>query len=495
MKILTSFIFLILIQPLFAQQPCWIRLDADLPQGGHGSAVGVDLQNNIYVLSSFSYPEWWNHGTTIIKYSPSGDKLWSHSYQVDTASVSGFVVNDQGSSFVIYEESGFYYFGGIYAVDSSGNEIFSHSFYDYTFFSVDCDQQGNSYVTGLKAFSFNNFELVLIKFNTTGEIEWERILNTPNSNSYGRSVVATDSVVYAAGPTWYSHIVIKYDPLGNSLDTAYFFHDPEEEYYYRSLHGQVDQSGNIYFYALCQELIGIWHSFIYKFNYSLEQQWHDSTTLTNERLLDLTIDQSQDLVFCGYDYSNSRPLRIKYNQNGIKEWSIVLADGIGEFWSVASSGDNNFFTGRVHFADTIEKMLVYMTDPNGNFKSQYIYPTTSGCSSRGYGNLVDHNNQVVAVGKYEDTLSYCLTVKFDAITGDIKVNNDDNAIILYPNPVSENLFVTSSITGKYEIFNSQGNHISKGTITPGITSLPVSDFPSGIYFIHIGTSSYKFLKY
>jgi hypothetical protein len=495
MKTLISIILLTLIQPVIAQQPCWIRLDSDFPHGGHGSAVGVDLQNNLYVLSSFSYPGWWDHGTTIIKYSPSGEKLWSHSIQVDTASVSGFVVNDQGSSFVIYEESNFYFFGGIYALDSSGNEIFSHSFLDYTFFSVDCDQQGNSYVTGVKVFSFNNWELVLIKFNDAGVIEWERILSTPTSNSQGRAVVASDSTIYVAGHTDYSHIAIKYDPLGNPLDTAYFFQDIWGEYYYRSLHSQVDQSGNIYFYALCQESGGIWHSFIYKFNSSLEQQWHDSTTLTNERLLDLAFDQSQDLVFCGYDFSNYRPLRIKYNQNGTKEWSIVLEDGIGEFWNVASSGDNNFFTGRVHFADTIERMLVYMTDPNGNFKSQYMYPTACGCSSRGNGLLVDNNNQVVAVGNYEDTVSYCLTVKFDVITGDIKVNNNYETIILYPNPVLENLFVTSSITGKYEIFNSHGNHISKGTITPGITSLPVSDFPSGIYFIRIGTSSYKFLKH
>jgi len=495
MKILTYIIFSTLLQPLFAQQPSWIRLDADLPHGGHGSAVGVDLQNNLYVLSSFSYPEWWDHGTTIIKYSPSGDKLWSHSYQVDTASVSGFVVNDQGSSFVTYEESGFYFFGGIYAVDSSGNEIFSHSFYDYTFFSVDCDQQGNSYVTGLKAFSFNNFELALIKFNTAGEVEWERILSTLSSNSQGRAVVATDSTVYVAGHTDYSHIAIEYDPFGYPLDTAYFFHDPSGEYYYRSLYGQVDLSGNIYFYGICEELMGIRHSFIYKFNSSLDQQWHDSTTLTDQQLFDLTFDQLQDLVFCGYDYSNSRPLRIKYQQNGIKEWSIVLEDGAGEFRSVASSGDNNFFTGRVYFPDTVVRMLLYVTDPLGNFKSQYIYPTTSGCASRGYGILLDHDNQVVAVGKYEDTLSYCLTVKFDVLTGDIKINNNDDAMILYPNPVSENLFVTTSITGKYEIFNSQGNHISKGTITPGITSLSVSDFPSGIYFIRIGTFSYKFLKY
>jgi hypothetical protein len=495
MKILTSILLLTIIQPVFTQQPSWIMLDADLPHGGHGSAVGVDLQNNLYVLSAFSYPGWWDHGTTIIKYSPSGDKLWSHSNQVDTASVSGFVVNDQGSSFVIYEESSFYFFGGIYALDSSGNEIFNHSFLDYTFFSVDCDQLGNSYVTGLKSFSFNNFELALIKFNAAGEIEWERTLNTPNSNSYGRSVVATDSVVYAAGPSWYSHIVIKYDPLGNSLDTAYFFHDPEEEYYYRSLHGQVDQSGNIYFYALCQELVGIWHSFIYKFNSSLEQQWHDSTTLTNERLLDLTFDQSQDLVFCGYDYSNSRPLRIKYTQNGTKEWSIVLEDGAGEFWSVASSGDNNFFTGRVYFPDSVTRMLLYVTDPMGNFKSQYIYPTTSGCASRGYGILLDHNNQVVAVGKYKDTISYCLTVKFDVLTEDFKVNNDDDAIILYPNPASDYLQVKSGIAVNYKIFNSSGQFIQKGALTSGINSLSVSNLTNGIYFIRIGTSSYKFLKH
>lgn len=495
MKILTSIILLTLIQPSFAQQPSWIRLDADIPHGGHGSAVGVDLQNNLYVLSAFSYPEWWDHGTTIIKYSPSGDKLWSHTKQVDTASVSGFVVNDQGSSFVIYEEAGFYYFGGIYALDSSGNEIFSHSFYGYTFFSVDCDHQGNSYVTGLKAFSFNNFELALIKFNAAGEVEWERILSTPSSNSQGRAVVATDSIVFVSGTTWYSHIALKYDSFGNALDTVYFFHDPWGEYYYRLLHGELDLSGNIYFFGICEELSGTWQSFIYKFNSSLDQLWHDSTTLADQQLFDLTFDQSQDLIFCGYDYSNHCPLGIKYQQNGTKEWTLILEDGTGAFRSVASSDENILFIGRSYFTDSVTRMLVYVTDPQSNFKSQYIYPTASGCSSRGNGLLVDHNNQVVAVGNYEDTVNYCLTVKFDVITGDIKVMNIDDNIILYPNPASDYLYVKSRIALNYKILNSSGQFILKGTLTPGISSVSVSNLTNGIYFIRIGTSSYKFLKH
>lgn len=279
--ILNAFLSVLVI----SQEPVWTELEADPPYGGDGRKVGIDLNNNVYVLSVWSYPGWWDHGSTIIKYSPEGEKLWTQSNQVDTASVFGYVVNDFGYSYVIWNEVNFHHYGGIQAVDSSGNEIYYHSSYEYAFFAVDCDNDGNAYVLGNKIYSFNNWDLVLIKYNIQGEMEWEKTWTTPGANSLGRAVIVNENNIYAAGNSWYSNFVLKYNSDGNLLDTAYFFHDFGGEYIYRSLKGEKDGSDNIYLYGRNEAMEGyIKHSFIYKFDSDLNKLWHDTSTLFNQGL-------------------------------------------------------------------------------------------------------------------------------------------------------------------------------------------------------------------
>ena len=126
------------------------------------------------------------------------------------------------------------------------------------------------YVTGLKKYGFNNWDLVLIKFNSTGQVLWEQTYDIPGINTSGKTVVVVDSIVYAAGNSWYSNIALKYDLQGNLETNANFFDDPWGEYIYRSLHGNKDNEGNIYFYGQNQAEEGaIKQSFIYKFDPAL----------------------------------------------------------------------------------------------------------------------------------------------------------------------------------------------------------------------------------
>lgn len=66
---------------------------------------------------------------------------------------------------------------------------------------------------------------------------------------------------------------------------------------------------------------------------------------------------------------------------------------------------------------------------------------------------------------------------------------------LYPNPVSETLFVNGLTSGvTYKIHNIQGTVFMEGTTSDGKIFTNVADLPQGIYFLSIEGSVLKFIK-
>lgn len=68
-------------------------------------------------------------------------------------------------------------------------------------------------------------------------------------------------------------------------------------------------------------------------------------------------------------------------------------------------------------------------------------------------------------------------------------------INIYPNPVSENLTIESIISGNLGIFNATGMLVYSKEIIQGTTSLNVSNFSSGYYFVKINASNESCFNY
>ena len=77
MRTIFVFSFFIFVFTVFSQQltPEWIRLKNSSPYIGGGGSVSVDQDNNLYILSGWAYPGWWDYGATVLKYSGNGDFL------------------------------------------------------------------------------------------------------------------------------------------------------------------------------------------------------------------------------------------------------------------------------------------------------------------------------------------------------------------------------------------------------------------------------------
>ena len=71
------------------------------------------------------------------------------------------------------------------------------------------------------------------------------------------------------------------------------------------------------------------------------------------------------------------------------------------------------------------------------------------------------------------------------ITSVNQVNKNKNYILLFPNPVSELLNISSEQSCRIKIFNSQGQLMAEEKIAEPIKTLPVKNFPAGLYFVEL----------
>jgi hypothetical protein len=70
--------------------------------------------------------------------------------------------------------------------------------------------------------------------------------------------------------------------------------------------------------------------------------------------------------------------------------------------------------------------------------------------------------------------------------------NEEDKIIVFPNPTSEKIKLNLLENIDYQIFNSVGVLENKGKTTNG--EIDVRQLLSGIYFIDINSKRYKFVK-
>lgn len=103
-------------------------------------------------------------------------------------------------------------------------------------------------------------------------------------------------------------------------------------------------------------------------------------------------------------------------------------------------------------------------------------------------------NKIILGGGYEQmnfSDNFALErVVIDSETS-IKLNNySSNDLIIFPNPVKENLYFNTEIA--FEIINIQGK-ILLSSVTP-VKSVNIGSLRTGVYFIRFGNSVQKFIK-
>ncbi len=346
-------------------------------------------------------------------------------------------------------------------------------------FDIKVDALGNSYLTG-RFYGTANF----------GGIS----LNT--NSSYAKTFTA----MYDANGNalWAKEATSTADNYGNSVT--------------------FDASGNCYvmgYFSLAMTFSGVTITprinnidyFLVKYNASGNLEWAkriDGDFIANLKYMTHIVSDAAGNIFIAgsENVSNTKTSMIaKYSSDGNLIWKKT---GLSNFQNFAydialnRNGEISIIGNAVTILTfdnvTINKSGMYIArfDAQGAIIAAYQSTNTTPSSENGFAVCTDDYNNIYCAGFFSGTPSFGPS-SLSTNTSDVFIakitsnalnvnNNKQSPLIVYPNPViGSTLFISNADDAPYEIINSMGQVVQRGTIEN--SSIDVSALPSGLYIL------------
>ena len=306
----------------------WIRYYAGSGNSyDEASDIAVDHENNIY-----SAGESENYSAAIVKYSPSGDVLWSKSFSSGNIirSVGELIIDSQNKVIL----TGLY--GGsqsaVVKLNSHGTILWNKLYNTYYnqgsgINSSVIDEENNIYLFGNTEITGNRIFCFTVKYDTDGEEEWTRVYRNselPNTQSHAVSIASNrKGGVYLGGfcggtmgigPL--DFFVINYSSSGDSVWVKKYSNGNTN--YLRKI--KSDLNGNLYLAGQVSSPQGVaWGTM--KFNSAGNMDWYASYP-GEESGYDIEINNSGDVFvtgtnFLGMGTSDITTIKYSYSLTGI----------------------------------------------------------------------------------------------------------------------------------------------------------------------------------
>lgn len=282
------------------------------------TAMAVDASGNVYVTGSTSGGAVSGNDFCAIKYTPTGDTAWVRKY------------NGTGNN----------------------NDIAR---------SIVVDAAGNVYVTGesRNGSSFDTEDYVTIKYSPTGDSLWVRRYDGPGGKrDFPAKIGLDDSAnVYVTGLSIGSAsamdiTTIKYDTNGNEQWVRRWSGDATFAFSSAATGMVATGSGNVYITGHVNNQSTFWDFVTLKYDRDGTKKWHAyyAGPLDNvsEEATAIAIDANENVYVTGTN-SQSQPVTIKYNSDGIEQWTTALDPDAPSPKSIAVDGSRNVYTGCENF--------------------------------------------------------------------------------------------------------------------------------------------------
>jgi hypothetical protein len=215
-------------------------------------------------------------------------------------------------------------------------------------FKIVTDSSGNVYAVGADQLNSSPYTVwvVVVKFNSSGAIQWQRRLETNNNTISSSIALDTSNNVYIVTSDYGATsnlIAAKYDSSGTIQWQKRFYSTTGAGSEGTGL--AVDSAGNVY---ACGRAFG--SAFIVKFNTAGVYQWVYS--LSGPYAYGMTVDSSDNLYMVGNMYNSvsakQEMVLLKIDSSGTQQWQRTLGktstDTYGYATTVDSSG-NVYVTG------------------------------------------------------------------------------------------------------------------------------------------------------
>ncbi|KXK56795.1 MAG: PKD repeat protein [Chlorobi bacterium OLB5] len=392
--------------------------------------------------------------------------------------------------------------------NSSGDTAWTRTYPQSTNVGVVADSVGNVYITGYFGPSFGPYDIITIKYNPAGILQWQKIYDSGLNDQCSDIEMDKAGNIYIGGLSGNQSLIIKYNISGDTLWTRKY---SEINYRFPVIDLHLDSKNNIYITGnRLHTTNSSGAQFTIKYDSNAVFKWINNPLITNMQFaVKLGVDNTENVYVTGSSFFG-KILTIKYDINGNQLWEKIydgpgvgtdrpsdlkinslgnivitgLSTGIGtggDFVTILynTSGDSLWVKtyngigngGDIAFSLKIDNLNnIYITGGSlGNFSDydfvtikynlegiqQWLmrYPNEVGGGGISYNVMVDNqkNLYITGLGNSSGINGY-ITIKYSQTVGNIPIiNNLPNKNKLeqnYPNPFNPKTKI------KYQIVNN-----------------------------------------
>lgn len=490
----------------------------------------VDAAGNIYVIGTiFNESIDW----LIIKYSPSGERLWftqfNEDYGGDRDDIPHAIAVDNLGNVYVTGES--YYLSADYLTikyNSQGTELWQKRYggpgQDIAL-GIALDENRNVYVTG-KEMTSGNLNCVTLKYSSGGTLLWEKSYDGPSGNyDMGKVIAAaSDGSIYVAGSTetpsnGYDYLLIKYNSSGTEQWVRTFDGPAHGTDGVRNM--VLGYNSSIFITGISEGNGTDYDYLTVRYNAAGYIQWskrYNGPVNGDDRAVSLAVDDIGNTYVTGYSMSNLGYdyATVKYSLNGTFQWlkredgSNASDDYAGDI-AVDDDGDI-YVTGHFKKANDNYLMATVKYSSSGSQKWVKKY-SVSGKVSEGRNIFVDGSENIIVAGMsdqsgsghgwYEQFLVVKYTQSPYIIVNRNGIPTEFSLSQNYPNPFNPVTKISFSIPDNsytrltvYDISGKLAAELVNGVLEAGSYNIDfnASQLASGTYFYRIDAGSFTDVK-
>lgn len=329
--------------------------------GGGGSEVGqqivVDNSYNSYTTAQTNATD-----SSLVKYDFEGTVQWQRQ-------LAGSGNNDQPYGIALDSSSNVYFTGRTNSVGSGGLDILIAKYdnsgtlqwqrafgggSDENGFEIGLDSNDNLYVIGsTKSAGTGTQSYILSKWDSSGTIQWQRVLGGSGAESEPRLAIDSSGNIYGTGYTNTSGFgnldmnVFKYDSSGNLQWQRTFGGSGNDV----ATGIAVDSADNVYVTGYSNSSPADGEDMVLaKFNSSGTLQWQRIVGLGgSEVALDVTVDSLDNIYVSGRHSQNSQGSNdaaiLKYDSSGVIQWQRMIGGADEDYpYGIATDPAGNVYT-------------------------------------------------------------------------------------------------------------------------------------------------------
>jgi uncharacterized delta-60 repeat protein len=295
--------------------------------------------------------------------------------------------------------------------------------------AIAVDNDGNVYIAGNSDSTFTGTDYIIIKYNSSGEVLWERRYNGPGNGNDVANAITLDGQgnVYVTGSSYgwtFDYATIKYSSSGVQQWVSRYYGPGVSDDYATAI--AVDGDVNVYVTGYSVASGTSYDYATIKYNNSGVQQWvarYNGPGNNLDQATTLAVDASGNVYVTGTSYGSGTYgdyATIKYNNSGVQQW-VARYNGPGNNLDQATAlavdaSGNVYVTGTSYGSGTSYDYATIKYNSSGDqqWVTRYNGPGNSGDGATALS--VDASGNVYVTGDNCDSSPFSdyATIKYNS---------------------------------------------------------------------------------